>query len=137
MGALFQVVTSEVFEISRLTDNEYVNLVGHFNRLVLKTDNSDDLAKRGYTREQIEEVYKARKNGKSPTPEVRSLNIHFKCPLTETQCPNFNYLYSMFDKYDKYGTLPYSGSHSEQPSKIIEVFDVLGAIKSEEQKRNE
>ena len=126
----------KIFDISGLSDNEYVNLVGHLNRLLLDGQTVEDISTRGYTREQIEAMHQAmKKRGKKDIPEVRSLDVSFRTDLKQLQFPQFDFIYSMYSKYDKFGVLPFPGSHSEQPAKIIEIFDILGAIHAEDEKR--
>ena len=87
------------------------------------------------------------KMGKTPS-ETISLNVHFKTRLDDLSVDYFNFVIVAFDIYDRHGVLPYPGSLSEQPNKIIEIFNVLSSLKQErdqkllqeqqkEQKRNE
>lgn len=87
------------------------------------------------------------KMGKKPT-EFISLNVLFKTRIDELSVDYFNYVIAAFDVYDRHGVLPYPGSLSEQPNKIIEIFNVLSSLKQErdqkileeqqrQQKRNE
>jgi hypothetical protein len=101
----------------------------------LSSNTDDDLASRGYTREQIEEMLKAKRSNKNANNEVLSLNIKFKHGVDNIKFPQFNYIYTMYSKYEKYGVLPFPGSLSEQPAKIIEIFGVINAIEAEEEKR--
>jgi len=112
-----------------------VHLIGHLNRLLLKDQDVDDLAKRGYTREQLDAMYSAMKQQDRKIPEVKSLNVSFRTDLSDFNFPQFNFVYAMYSKYDKYGVLPFGGTHSEQPAKMIEIFDVIGAIHAEEEER--
>ena len=80
-------------------------------------------------------MHQAMKSGKVSVPEVRSLDLIFKCDLGALEFPQFNYIYSLYAKYDQFGVLPFPGSHSEQPAKIIEIFDVISAVQAEEEKR--
>lgn len=105
------------------------------NCLLLKDSSVDDLAERGYTREQLEAMYASMKNQDRKIPEVQSLNVLFKTDLKNLRFPQFNFVYAMYSKYDKFGVLPFNGTHNEQPSKIIEIFDIISAIHAEEEKR--
>lgn len=102
---------------------------------MLAESTTDDLANRGYTREQLDEMHKAMKRGNRKVPEVKSLNVEFKVDLKDLEFPNFGYYYSLYNKYDNHGVLPFPGAHNEQPAKIMDIFDVLSAIDLEEQKR--
>lgn len=76
-----------------------------------------------------------KKRGTLDVPEVKSLDVVFRTQLSNLHFPEFNYIYTLYSKYDKYGTLPFEGCHADQPARLIEIFDVIGAIHSEEEKR--
>ena len=81
----------------------------------------------------MHQAMKSRK--KADIPEVRSLNISFKTELTNLSFPEFNYIYGLYNKYDKFGVLPFEGCHSDQPAKIMEIFDILSAVHAEDEAR--
>lgn len=68
--------------------------------------------------------------GKLPS-EIISLDVHFKTDIDDVTFDNFNYVVTMYDAFHRHGVLPYSGSLSEQPNKIIEIFNVLDALRAE------
>lgn len=70
------------------------------------------------------------KMGKLPT-EIISLDVHFKRGIDDMSVEYFGYAITLFDLYHKHGILPYKGSASEQPAKIIEIFQVLESLKNE------
>lgn len=72
--------------------------------------------------------------GKTPI-EIISLNVHFKKGVDSFNVDYFNFVIAAFDIYDKHGVLPYPGSLSEQPNKIIEIFNVLSSLKQERDQR--
>jgi hypothetical protein len=72
------------------------------------------------------------KMGKLPS-EIISLNLHFKKGLDNYNYEYFGYVLSLFDAYDRLGILPFNGCFSDQPAKIIEIFNVLDQLKTERQ----
>lgn len=46
----------------------------------------------------------------------------------------FNYYISLYHPWSENGVLPYPGSTSEQPAKIMEVFSILDKLKYEHEK---
>lgn len=69
--------------------------------------------------------------------EIVSMGLRFNTDLNQFIFSQFDYLYTLFDKYDQFGVLPYPGSHSEQPAIIMEIFTILNGLKIEEQKRQQ
>jgi hypothetical protein len=67
--------------------------------------------------------------------EIISLNIHFKCNLDRFNVSYFEFVIVAFEAYNKNGVLPYPGSLSDQPNKIIEIFNVLDSLKLEREQR--
>lgn len=67
--------------------------------------------------------------------ELISLNLHFKGDLDKWEYENFNYIMALFDLYHRHGTLPYPGTLSEQPAKVIEIFQILDQLKYEREKK--
>lgn len=71
------------------------------------------------------------KQQKSSVNELVSCRIHFKSGLRQWEYPYFNYLMTLFDQYYKHGTLPYRGSHNEQPAQVIELFEIMEQLSQE------
>lgn len=130
---MWSIVYNLIFSINSLTDKEYITLVGHYNNLMIKTSSDEEFLARGYSEEAIKEMRKAQViKGR----DVTSLNLKFKGgDLSKYKFPQFDYIYSLYDKYENHGVLPYSGSHSEQPAKIMEIFSILNSLRIEEDKR--
>lgn len=119
--------------LSSLTNVEYINLVGHYNKL-LHGETQVNYKARGYTEEQIKAIEEANLRQET-AQEIQSLNIVFKRNINEFNFPSFDDYYFMFDKFDNHGLLPFPGTLLEQPSKIIELFQILKNIKMEEEQR--
>lgn len=120
-------------DISSLRFAEVVSIVATYQ--VFSQKDEPDFVGR-YTPEQIEVMRKAQKKSSA---NVRSLNFKFTKPVKEFPCGNFEYLTTLFLPFSKHGVLPYPGTLSEQPNKIIEAFNVLKALigESEEKLRKE
>lgn len=121
-----------VNEISTVSLFEYVSLIGHYNKLLLTTQIDPRLLTRGYTKEQIEQM----KLGMNKMPkEIISLDVHFKCNLEEIEVGYFAYAITTYDAYHRHGVLPYPGSLSDQPNKIIEIFNIMDALRMEREQQ--
>lgn len=68
--------------------------------------------------------------------EIISLDVHFKRGIDNISIEYFNYVVTLFDLYHKHGVLPYPGSLSEQPAKIIEIFTVLEQLYLEREQKH-
>lgn len=108
---------------------EYVNLVGHYNNLIYQERIDPRLLARGYTEDQIKQM-KARRNSRN-TMEIVSCNLHIKGDLERWEHPYFNYYLTLYDQFNKHGTMPYPGPVTEQPAKVIEVFHILENLSME------
>lgn len=107
-------------------------LVGHYNRLLYKEEVDPRLLTRGFTKDQLAQMQASK--GTSIN-EFISCNLHFKGNSTEWQYPHFDYVYTLFNRYQKHGLLPYPGSHADQPAKIIELFEIFENLDLERQQK--
>lgn len=57
-------------------------------------------------------------------------NVRFKKCVGNFVLPSTNSILNMFRLYEK-GLLPYAGSVTEQPAKIMQIFDIIYARKAE------
>jgi hypothetical protein len=69
---------------------------------------------------------------KSPK-ELISCNLHLKGSLEQWDYPIFGFIITLFNQYNKFGSLPFKGRLTDQPAKIIEIFDLLSQLDSEAQ----
>jgi hypothetical protein len=122
----------KIQELSALSLAEYINIVGHYNKITLKKEIDPRLLQRGFTQEQLKAV---RDSMEKLPSEIISLNLHFKTNLEKFRSEEFNYLVTLYDAYHRHGVLPYSGSLSEQPNKIIEIFNVLDSLRQERENK--
>lgn len=68
---------------------------------------------------------------------VTTLNLTFSKPFKEFEFDQFGFVATLFNQFDKHGTLPYSGSLTEQPNKIIEAFNVIKALNAEQEAKEQ
>lgn len=108
-----------------------MSLVASFHA---QEDAEIDYSKKGYTKEQIEAMQSASSKQKR---SVETLGFIFTKPLTHFKLDNFDYLASLFNNYDKYGNLPFQGPITENPAKVIEIFNIIKALLSEKQSKEE
>lgn len=67
--------------------------------------------------------------------EIISCKLCIKGSLAKFEYPYFDYVSTLFYKYKENGMLPFPGSLSEQPAKIIEIFEVLSQLDFERQQK--
>lgn len=116
---------------SRLTNQEYVTLIGHYNNVGANSLEAQLKAK-NYSPQKIKEIV-AKFQG-TPQKVTKSLNVEF-VGGHDLEFSNFSYYYGLYNKYSQNGLLPYPGSVAEQPAKVIEIFDVLDALHAETQEQ--
>jgi len=114
---------------SSLTFFEYAKMVATYNHSVGKGLMDQTLLDRGYSPEQIAAL------SSSNSKTLKSLNLILKPGFENLEFRNFNFYYNLFSQYEK-GVLPYPGSLTDQPNKIIEVFNVFQSLNLEYEKRN-
>lgn len=117
--------------VSSLSLVDYVNLIGHYNRIQNGPTIDPRIYERGYTAEQIKAMEEKQRIEQGT---ISSLNIKFTGPIDEFNYTQFAYVYTLF-KYNKNGTLPFPGSLSDQPAQIMEIFNTLESLEVENQQR--
>lgn len=125
-----------IMDISSLGDGEYVLLAGHYNKLRRRDQIDPRLLEKGYSEEAIRQLQK--RVGTS-TDFIVSANLRLQGNLARFEYPYFNFVMALFDKYNRFGVLPYPGSMADQPAKILEIFDLLAQLQyeAEEEARKE
>lgn len=126
---MWEYLYYKIHEISSLTDSEYAAFVINYHNSG-KQDESKALKDRGYTKEQIAHVL-----GKKKINRLRSLDLEFDDDNL-VKYPWLSFSIITHQGFQQ-GILPYPGSLSEQPAKIIEIFSLLDQLKyeAEEQTR--
>lgn len=73
------------------------------------------------------------KHRKGSPKELISCNLHLKGNLDQWEEPYFDYLLTMYNQYNKHGHLPFEGSLTNQPAKIVEYFELFNQLDMERQ----
>lgn len=74
--------------------------------------------------------------GGAPHVKWELENIKYYTCIGNFFDPSVAHFFEMLNKYDQ-GVLPYPGSFSEQPGKVIEVFQMLDGLKKEKMRQEE
>ena len=69
--------------------------------------------------------------------ELISCNLHFKSSVSQYDYPYFDYVISLFTKYDSHGLLAFPGSLADQPAKYIELMELLKSLDIERQQKEQ
>lgn len=110
--------------LSGLSEYEYAAIIGHYNGL---NKEPKKLETRGYSKELLAHVKKQKKT------ILESLNFRFS--ETGIKYDNFNFIMTTYSAFKQCGVLPFQGCFTEQPSKIIEIFNLLDALVDEAQQK--
>jgi hypothetical protein len=119
----------EILKISRMSTLEYINIVGEYNYHVHGSNIDPDIYNRGYSQEAIK-IMEQRATPK----EIVSCNLKITKPLEDFQFKGFDYVYGLYNHF-KSGILPFDGPLSEQPARIIEIFNLFTQLENEAQER--
>ena len=117
----------EINKISSVTTKEYISLIATFS----STDTKEIDYSR-YTKEQIKAMHDQELARFSPK---KVLNIIFNKRLKHF-VGDYGFIFLAYNQYRKHGTLPFTGSLSEQPNQIMEAFAVLEALMQEQEKQS-
>jgi hypothetical protein len=123
-------VVAKILRISSVTDYERALLVGHYLSVSDKPEIDPRLLDKGYTDEQIKEM--RRHMGQN---SAVGLNFRFTKELKEYVHPNFGFLYTLYCAWDTHHTLPFRGSFTDQPNRMVDYFEVLDGLKHETEKK--
>lgn len=66
---------------------------------------------------------------------VMGLNLRFDIDLNEMKHPDFNFIYTVYDAWNSHHCLPFKGSYTEQPNRIIEHFQTLDELRHESEQK--
>ena len=66
---------------------------------------------------------------------IESCGLRIKAELKDFEYPYFDFIVTIFNRYDTNGTLPYPGALVDQPAKIIEIFNILEVLKAEQEEK--
>lgn len=117
--------------MSQMSDSEYVSLIIHYNNIG-KDEKRNDLKGRGYNKKMLAQMQDIASDS---TTQQRSLNVKYSSAV-DVRHPDFFYLHNLYRQFSKNGVMPFNGCMTDQPSKIMECFDIFSSLESEsEQKR--
>lgn len=116
-----------------------VQIVGHYNRLTSGEEKNsvwDAYRERGISEEQIAILKKQVKDqsGIEASAETRSVGLQFTTDLEEFEYPYLGYVLTMHEQWER-GTLPFEGPLSDQPSKIVEIMNLISNLKIERKEK--
>lgn len=120
--------------MSTLSFREYVSIVASTHLVYKNEPDKKEIDRSRYSPEQLkvlEETLKLESRGASVDNKI--LNLRFSEPLKKfaDQVYNFDYFLTLYMSYKNHGLLPFEGSHADQPNKIIEVFNIINAVVTE------
>jgi len=118
--------------MSSLTSYELALIVGQYHGLDSKDIIDPRLLNRGYTPEQLEILKKQTITNQT---SIVSCGLAISADLKSFTEPAFHYYLTSFHSYDQHHQLPFPGTYNEQPSKIIEIFDILDQLKFDSEQR--
>lgn len=121
-----QAIYLEIDRISTVSLEECVSIIARFNSAGV-----EEIDYSRYKPWQIEDMKKSRRK------TVTSLGVQFKTDLTQIKCSFYDLYATLFNQFEKHGTLPFPGALTEQPNYIIEVFNLFGALMSESQTKQQ
>lgn len=116
--------------ISTIQTNEYVLLVASYAALITPKKGNKDLLNRKYTKQQLEFIKKTQAN------KQQFLNVMFMAELDSFKHPFFNYILRSYNEYKEFGNYPNGESLNKQNNKLIEYYNVLSLLESEQEQRN-
>lgn len=120
--------------MSTLSFREYVNLVASTQLAYKNEPDKKEIDRTKYKPEQLKALEEAlRLESKGALVDNKILNLRFNEPLKKfaDQVYNFDYLLTLFVNYKTHGLLPFEGTISDQPNKIIEVFNTINSVVTE------
>lgn len=123
-------------DISSISNYEYVAIIANYHGASAADFIDPRLLQRGYTPEQLE-VMMQRAQAESWQRSTTSLNLEITGDLKRFKYDEFDYVVTLYNVYDKSGTLPYAGSTSEQPAKILEIFNLIEQLNLERRQREQ
>lgn len=120
-------------ELSQLSIYEFILLVGNYNDAWDGSKNrvAPELQDGRYTPEQLELAQSRIKDRFEP---FETCGLRFTKPFGHLKFDLLSYVLLLFENYER-GSLPFTGTVSEQPAQIMEIFNVLRQLKHEVESR--
>ena len=136
LGPVWEYITYKIYEISSVTDYEYIAYIANWHKGEQGDLIDPRLLQRGFTEEQLQQLID-KAQADSMGREITSLNLKIRGNLRRFQLDEFDYVITLYHIYNNTGQLPYPGSISEQPAKIIEIFNILEQLDLERRQRDQ
>jgi hypothetical protein len=132
-GPFWGYVIHKIEEISSVSTIDFINLVGNYHALSNGKPDIDPIIESRYPPEVLAQVIQ---NKKKTFGELITLGLKFTVPPSQFEYEHMHYVLTLFENYDK-GQLPFPGSVSEQPAQIMQIFNVIDALRQEQRKKLE
>lgn len=129
MNPLWTYIYRTIMDVSSLSNREYVTLIGHYNQVGDKSL-ENQLRAKNYTDEAIKKIKEKFQN--TDATLVKSLNVEFRTNQ-EFNFDGFGYYYGLYRQYKENGVLPFDGCHTDQPAKIMDIFDTFERLQYEKE----
>lgn len=127
----WELIAQRIFDISLVSFAERVVLTGHYYSVISGAQKEEQtLKQRNYPAHMLA----ALKTAKHPVSEIAGLR--FNVPTTRFEYPLLAYLLTLTENYER-GVLPFPGSLSEQPSKVIELIEIIQLVRMEYQNKQQ
>lgn len=140
LSPLWEYVSNQIIKISTLSLYDYVCIKAHYTYISEDKFNCDEKIKKygkrtGY--ERAKEMVQKENGCNQYFDNIKYYvdNIGYKSCLCTFKHPDMNYYLTLFNQYDK-GVLPFKGSLTEQPNKIVEVFNLITGLKAEREQES-
>lgn len=121
----------KILEVSSVSFVEYVQIVSTHGRLVKRPEIDPRLLARGYSEEALKQMQEKISLASS---DIVSLDLEIKKGFNY-EYPYFSYVLNLHDRFINSGIMPYQGAYSDQPNKIIEIFNTLDQLKFEHESK--
>lgn len=129
LDPLWTLVYRTIMDISSLSNQEYVTLIGHYNQVGDKSL-ENQLRAKNYTEDAIKRIKAKFQNTEAVL--VRSLDVEFKTN-EQFNFDGFGYYYGLYRQFKENGVLPFEGCLTEQPAKIMDIFDTFERLQYEKE----
>ena len=116
--------------LSTISSYERACLVGNYHFLGNKDNIDPKIQSMGYTKAQLAML---EKQTVTKQYAVNSCGMNITGDYKQFIEPNIGYYLEAFSAYDNHGVLPYTGSFTEQPSKILDLFEIFKQMQNEEE----
>ena len=126
----------QILDISSVSNYEYVAMIARYHSASSEDTIDNRLLHRGFSEAQLQAlIQQVQKENRSTV--TASLNVSIAGDLNRFEYPEFDFVVNLYHIYEKTGSLPYPGSITEQPAKILELFSILDQLNLERRQREQ